>query len=60
VPSANANTDARSLARIYGLLTNGGALDGVRLVSEASIAAHTSEQVNCLYDCAGTLVGEST
>jgi CubicO group peptidase (beta-lactamase class C family) len=48
VPSANANTDARSPARVYGLLANSGELDGVRLVSEASIAAHTAEQVSAL------------
>jgi CubicO group peptidase (beta-lactamase class C family) len=46
VPSANANTDARSLSRLYGLLACSGELDGVRLVSEASIAEHTAEQVH--------------
>lgn len=37
-PAANSITDARSLARLYALLANGGELDGVRLVSESSVA----------------------
>lgn len=46
IPAIGLYTDARSLARLYGLLATGGALDGVRLVSERSIARHTEEQVN--------------
>lgn len=37
-PAGNGIMDARSLARLYALLANGGELDGVRLVSEASVA----------------------
>lgn len=44
VPAANGVTDARSLARMYAMLAAGGELDGVRIVSPESIAAHTTEQ----------------
>ena len=37
LPSANGSTDARSLARMYAVLAQGGVLDGVRLVSPESI-----------------------
>jgi CubicO group peptidase (beta-lactamase class C family) len=40
-PAANPVGDARSLARFYALLANGGELDGVRLVSSESIDRHT-------------------
>jgi CubicO group peptidase (beta-lactamase class C family) len=33
IPSANGHFSARALARMYGALANGGALDGVRLVT---------------------------
>jgi CubicO group peptidase (beta-lactamase class C family) len=37
IPAANASLDARSLARMYAALAQGGELDGVRLVSPASV-----------------------
>lgn len=37
LPSANGSMDARSLARLYAVNAQGGELDGVRLVSPASI-----------------------
>jgi CubicO group peptidase (beta-lactamase class C family) len=40
-PAANPVGDARSLARFYALLANGGELDGIRLVSPESIERHT-------------------
>ena len=41
-PAANPVGDARSLARLYALLANGGELDGIRLVSAESIDRHTA------------------
>lgn len=37
IPAANGTYDARSLARVYAVLAQGGELDGVRLASPASI-----------------------
>ena len=37
LPAANGHFTARSLARMYGALANGGEIDGVRLVSEERI-----------------------
>ena len=37
IPAANGSGDARSLARMYAVLAQGGELDGVRLVSPESI-----------------------
>jgi len=37
IPAANGQFTARSLARMYAMLANGGELDGVRILSEASI-----------------------
>jgi len=37
-------TDARSLARMYSMLASGGVLDGSKIVSPESIAAHRAEQ----------------
>ena len=45
-PAANPVGDARSLARLYGLLANKGELDGVRLVSPESIDRHTEVVVD--------------
>ena len=45
MPAVNGIADARSVARMYAMLAGGGELDGVRIVSEASIAAHSAEQV---------------
>lgn len=42
-PSANGHGNARSAARIYAALACGGALDGVRLLSEATIEAARTE-----------------
>lgn len=38
LPSANGHFTANALARMYGALANGGAIDGARLVSEERIA----------------------
>jgi CubicO group peptidase (beta-lactamase class C family) len=38
IPGANAHSDARSLARLYGALARGGELDGVRLLSAQGLA----------------------
>ena len=38
IPGANAHSNARSLARLYGALARGGELDGVRLVSPRGLA----------------------
>ena len=45
IPAGGGIGDARSLARLYGALAAGGAIDGVRLVSEGSVLAHTTEHV---------------
>jgi len=37
IPSAGGMFDARSLARVYGMLANGGELDGVRLLGTADV-----------------------
>ena len=38
IPAANGAFDARSLARMYAMLANGGELDGVRLLSPRTLA----------------------
>jgi CubicO group peptidase (beta-lactamase class C family) len=38
IPAANGHATAQGLARIYGALANGGALDGVALISRETIA----------------------
>ena len=43
-PAINGIGDARSVARMYAMLAGGGALDGVRIVSEESVFAHSAEQ----------------
>jgi CubicO group peptidase (beta-lactamase class C family) len=51
VAAAGPHTDARSLARIYGALAQGGTLDGVTLVSPASIrefARQSLEGTDCI------------
>ena len=45
IPSANGHFNARSLARMYGALANGGEIDGVRLVSKERIALMSAIQV---------------
>jgi len=42
-PSTNGHSNARAIARIYGLLAGGGAVDGIRLLGPATLAAATSE-----------------
>jgi CubicO group peptidase (beta-lactamase class C family) len=44
VPAANGHTTARALARIYGALACGGAIDGVRVLEPGTIRAATTEQ----------------
>jgi CubicO group peptidase (beta-lactamase class C family) len=44
--AANGHSNAHSLARIYGALANGGALDGVRLLSKEAVERASAEQVN--------------
>jgi CubicO group peptidase (beta-lactamase class C family) len=44
--AANGHSNAHSLARIYGALANGGAIDGVRLLSREAIERARTEQVN--------------
>jgi CubicO group peptidase (beta-lactamase class C family) len=44
VPAVNAHATARGVARFYAGLLGGGELDGVRVLSEESVAAMTSPQ----------------
>ena len=44
IPAANAHSDARSLARLYGALAIGGELDGVHVLSREAIERATVEQ----------------
>lgn len=44
IPSSNGHGDARSVARVYALLANGGTLDGLRLLAPETVARATSEQ----------------
>jgi len=44
IPAANGHGNARSIARIMSALACGGTVDGVRLLSEESIAKATAEQ----------------
>jgi CubicO group peptidase (beta-lactamase class C family) len=46
IPAANGHTNAHSLARIYAALANGGAVDGVRLLSPEAVERARREQVN--------------
>jgi CubicO group peptidase (beta-lactamase class C family) len=45
LPSTNGHTNARALAKIYGALAQGGAIDGVQLLSRESIERATERQV---------------
>lgn len=45
IPSANGHFNARSLARMYAALANGGQIDGVRLVSKERIAKMSAIQI---------------
>lgn len=44
VPSSNGHGNARSIARIHAMVANGGAVDGVRILSEAACEAIFTEQ----------------
>ena len=44
IPAANGHGTARSLARIYGALSRGGEIDGVRLLEPSTIERATVEQ----------------
>jgi CubicO group peptidase (beta-lactamase class C family) len=46
VPSTNGHGNARGLARVYSALANGGAIDGVQILSADALAAAVTEQVN--------------
>jgi CubicO group peptidase (beta-lactamase class C family) len=48
LPSANGHFTARALARMYAALANGGAIDGVRLVSPEAVAQMQTEQTRAL------------
>jgi CubicO group peptidase (beta-lactamase class C family) len=46
IPAANAHTNARALARVYGALASGGEVDGVRVLSPESIERARTEQAS--------------
>jgi CubicO group peptidase (beta-lactamase class C family) len=46
IPAANGLFDARSLARMYAALANGGSLDGVRLLSQHTVDRATEIQTH--------------
>lgn len=46
IPAAGGIGNARSMARIHSVLANGGALDGVRLLSEAGALRGLEEQID--------------
>jgi CubicO group peptidase (beta-lactamase class C family) len=46
IPAGNAHTTARALARVYGALACGGAVDGVRVLSPESIKRARTEQAS--------------
>ena len=45
IPGANGHGTARGLARIYGALSRGGEVDGVRILERETLEAATEEQV---------------
>jgi hypothetical protein len=45
-PSANGHGNARAVARFFGMLANGGTLDGVGILRRKTIARMTTEQHN--------------
>ena len=45
IPSANGHFNARSLARMYGALASGGAIDGVRLMSAERVGLMSTIQI---------------
>jgi CubicO group peptidase (beta-lactamase class C family) len=46
VPSAGGTATARSLARVYAMLSMGGGLDGVRLVSPETVERFAAQQIS--------------
>jgi CubicO group peptidase (beta-lactamase class C family) len=44
IPAANGHTTARALARLYGALSRGGAVDGTKVLTPASIERCYTEQ----------------
>ena len=46
IPGANGHGDARTIARIYAALANGGAIDDVRLVNESTVEQMIEEQAS--------------
>ena len=44
MPAVNAHTDARSIAKLYGALSLGGAVDGYQVLTPESISRATTEQ----------------
>ena len=44
IPSANGHGNARAIARLFGALACGGAIDNVRVMSKSAIARMTTEQ----------------
>jgi len=51
IPAANGHSDARSLARMYGALARGGAIDGVRLITPAGIGRAARERFRGVDAC---------
>lgn len=49
-PAVSGLSDARSIARLYGALSAGGELNGVRLVSTASTERHAAEHIRVAED----------
>lgn len=53
IPGGNGHGNARSVARFYAMLVNGGTLDGVTLLPAEAVAAATAEQHNQLEQVMG-------
>lgn len=53
LPAGGVSANARSLARLFGTLASGGSLDGIQLLSPATIAAATRERVSGVDQCLG-------
>jgi len=46
IAAANGQANARGIARIYGVLANGGEIDGIRIISQKGIETATTEEVD--------------
>ncbi|MBU2622732.1 MAG: beta-lactamase family protein [Proteobacteria bacterium] len=53
MPAANGHTNARALAKIYGVLACGGASGGVELISSETLARATKKQVGGIDEVVG-------